>query len=69
MDLEDIPEFTKEDYLKEKSELEKLFFDKHGIKPEDIEEAVRNHDYGLSCCNPLVERWIENEAFKPYLDF
>lgn len=64
------PPYTKEDYLKEKAELEKLIFEKYGIKPDDIDAAMKEHRIPHSCHpdNDLCDRWISNEAFRPYVD-
>lgn len=62
----DDPPYTKEDYLKEKAEIEKALFDKYNLKPDEIEAAMREHKIPHDCANDLVDRWVSNECFSKY---
>ena len=58
--------YTKEDYLKEKIELERLLLEHYNLKPEEIEPAMREHLVPHEELN-LVDRWICNQQFRPFV--
>lgn len=62
------PPFTYQDYLKEKAEVEKVICEKYNLKPEEIEQAMREHRIPHDCANDLVDRWVSNEAIRPYVE-
>jgi hypothetical protein len=56
------PEFTYQDFLREKMELEYKFLEAYEITPDKIDEAIS--DGTLPCHNALVERWTDLMAIK-----
>lgn len=65
------PFYTAKDYKRDLAIVEAKFL-ALGIKPEDIEQIIRDHDYPNDrhrISHDLGDEWISLKALEPYLDF